>query len=150
MCSAYHWTGRLTPFNRVEAFRFALAQPRRNARPFQYMTEFQSLFADGFADLLMMHGEDVIYKKPRTGSEREIKAIVDRGTRQILNTVGDIVLPRVFINVHNDSTLGIASNEVSEAGDKVSVALKVGGSLVDRSVLKVDEQDGGVTVLALG
>ena len=86
-------------------------------------TEFDDLFADQAADVLMQwHAESIIYE-PSGGSQRTIDAMVDRSPLDEMAEVQQLLVPNVVIEVRNHATLGIASATLNVGGDRVKVAL---------------------------
>ena len=86
-----------------------------------------------------MFAEDVIYK-PVGGGTREIKAIIDY---EQLDDMAGGMTPRILIDVRNDATYGISTNEVDPGVDKVSLPTEYGGTDKDRLINGIVSQDKG-------
>ena len=116
------------------------------------VTPFQSIVAEqGFAQLLLLHGETIIYR-PKTGGCYSRQAIVDRNPPEVLNAIGEVVAPRMLIRFHNDETLGVLAGRVNKGGDRIDCTLAVGDdaeTAVTLDVFLLVSSGGGRTVLAV-
>ena len=98
--------------------------------------------------LLSQFGEDVIYY-PFGAEPRSITAIVEREPPAIYNASGNAVMPKAVVRMLNSRQLGVASSEVDNGGDQIGMALNIGGDVKTFSVMQMQSQDSGVTVLAV-
>lgn len=107
--------------------------------------------ADALPDLLTEHGEAVTYK-PNGGGSRSIDAIVNRNPPAASEAAsqGLIAPGRMLLTVENDATSGISTDEIDTGGDKVTVALRVGGTATDRPITQLVNDDGGCTTFWVG
>jgi hypothetical protein len=83
----------------------------------------------------------------RSGSAREIQAVVIREALAILSEDGDNVVPMFEIHVTNNATTGIASDELNLGGDSMEFAIRVDGPKTRRTILKLLSHDEGMLVL---
>lgn len=93
--------------------------------------------------------ETVTYYPQRYGltqSPRSIQAVVVRNQVSSFNPDEQIV-PEFEVRVANDSTTGISSTELNTGGDRIKLAVKVGGEQTLRSIQTLIEQDEGMLVL---
>jgi len=111
------------------------------------MTEFDEAFFDGFDDLLITFGEQVVYHPRCGGTQRPMDAIVDREPGEMY-IAGEVVVPRLTIRVHNDSACGINHNEIDN-GDKVEVRIKPDAPPTLQTFQVVQNSDGGVIDIAV-
>ena len=90
--------------------------------------------------------ETVVYR-PRSGGTRSISAVV---IRQIAETISDEenrVVPVFEVHVANDSTNGIAADEINRGGDTIDIAERIGQTAKPRPITQILEQDEGMIVL---
>jgi hypothetical protein len=97
-------------------------------------------YADAFesaCDLLDVYGEVVTYI-PKGGVSRSIAAVVRHSSEgEHPSGTG----PLIEIHVLNDSSVGIASDELNLSGDTVSIAPRVGITAISRYVESIMEQN---------
>ena len=110
--------------------------------------EFDQMLIDTRADYLVVFGETVTYK-PRAGGSRSISAVVSREPPEGLHGAPHGSSSVTTIEVANDSTTGINSNEVDIGGDNVNLAVRIGESVQDRPIKKIISQDAGMMRLEL-
>ena len=83
-----------------------------------------------------------------TATSREIKAIVIREQIQTSGADGGIVVVPVFeVHVANDSVTGISATELDTGGDKIELAMRIGGEATKRSIIYLNEHDDGMLQL---
>lgn len=85
---------------------------------------------------------------PKGGEEKTIKAIVDR--RRIApagEDTGRLLEGQVEIIIANNETYGVSS--VNKGGDKVTLPERIGGALIDFTVIDILNQDEGMFQLLL-
>ncbi len=110
-------------------------------------TSVQNGLLAGEADIFLANfGEPVTYH-PKSGSTRDIIAIVDR-----LPPGGVEGIPRsntfkFFILVKNDSDGGISSSEINIGGDKISLPKRIGQTAAQRKINVAQWQDYGMMYL---
>src|SRR4051794_19966417 len=115
------------------------------------MGVLDDIFADDAANFTdpELFGEQVIYK-PRDGASRPINAIVDRQPPERMTPDGEVFMPKIEIEVANNSTSGISAAEMNNGGDKVTVALRKGGIVKDFLIRgEPIQQDAGMIRLSL-
>jgi len=83
----------------------------------------------------------------RSGVARDIDAVVIIEALAILPEDGDAVTPLFEIHVHNNSTTGIASDELNLGGDSISFAVRTGQAVSRRTITKLLGHDEGMLVL---
>lgn len=110
--------------------------------------EFDQTLIDTTADLLAVFGETVTYW-PASGGSRSISAVVDRERPADMDGAPHGSAPLLTIEVANDSTSGISSNEIDTGGDKLELAVRIGKSAQKRLVKKIISQDAGMMRLEL-
>ena len=87
-------------------------------------------------------GEQVIYHPGGGGDSRTIDAIVHRkGIESIAAPRGNS--PEALIDVSNDLTTGITSNEIDKSKGDISYAIRKGGPLVRRRVKGLEYENAG-------
>lgn len=107
------------------------------------MTAFDARFkARCVPSLLSRFGETIVYH-PRNGKPRNITAIVDRAPPELLMQT-DGVAPKATFEVSNDEHDGIASHLYDKGGDKVEIALRVGATPEQRSIVLDPNHDGAM------
>ena len=94
-----------------------------------------SAFTDVFA-------ETVTYK-PSVGDAREIEAIVVREPAEKTPGMPHGLGPKLKIDVENDSTTGISTDEINTGGDLVNLSVRIGESAQDRAIVGIESQDAG-------
>lgn len=110
------------------------------------------LAADALA-MLDDFGEEVVYL-PRDGPEAEIgrtiRAVVERGDAMGLGVGGiDARTPSIRVTAANDARDGIAASELDTGGDRVRVAVRVGGTPQDLEIARLAYHDEGAVVVEL-
>ena len=90
--------------------------------------------------------ESVVYYK-RNGLSRTINAVVVREAFAINPEDGDTITPVFEVFVANDSTKGIASDEINIGGDMLAFAVRVGKAVERRSIVRLMSHDEGMLVL---
>ena len=78
---------------------------------------------------------------------RAINAVVFRESIAVFSEDGDTVLPVFEVHVNNDSTLGIASDELNLGGDQIGFGVRVNQSAERRSITRLKDHDEGMLVL---
>jgi hypothetical protein len=71
-------------------------------------------------------GETFVYK-PKRGSSRTVNGLVDRNPPAYHDESGKLVQPSLSIGVPNDVSTGISSAELDVGGDKINIAMRIGG-----------------------
>ncbi len=84
---------------------------------------------------------------PRSGSNREINAVVNRDALALVPEDGDVVTCVFEVSVVNNGTTGIASDEIDLGGDAIAFAPRVGESGSRRSITRILSHDEGMLVL---
>lgn len=87
---------------------------------------------------------EVITYLPRHGSARSINAVV---IRESMLEADGIVMPAWTVNVANDATRGIASDELDLGGDQLSLPPRDGEAATTRTIQHIILQDHGMLVL---
>lgn len=92
--------------------------------------------------------EDVTYI-PRKGTARVVSAVVDRSPPQALSEIPGRTnaVPMMMIEVENDVSTGISADELDTGGDRIEVAIRVGGLQESRAIRRIVSQDEGMIVL---
>lgn len=114
------------------------------------MSQFSDLFNRfAAAPHFAMQGEDVVYV-PHGGTERPIKAIVNRDPPARMTVDGKMVTPRMTVEVQNDATTGISSAELNGYGnDKIRIAYRPGGTAEDFGVYFSEGVDAAISPTSL-
>lgn len=110
--------------------------------------EFDQGLIDTAPDFQTVFGETVTYK-PRGGGTRSISAVVNREQPAGLDGAPHGHAPVVTIEVINDSTTGISSDEVDCGGDNVNLAVRIGDTPQDRPIVNAISMDAGMMRLEL-
>jgi hypothetical protein len=100
------------------------------------------------AEYLSTFGETVTYY-PAAGGTREITVIVERDGPAKLDDAPHGVSDKLIIQVANDATTGISSDEVNTMKDIVKVAVRIGDTAQDKLVTEIISQDAGMMRLEL-
>ncbi len=113
------------------------------------MSDFDDEFAEAaFPDLLDEFGISFTYT-PYNGTPRTVTGIATSAALQAMAGIDDVPSSSVLIRVlsdPNDATYGgIDASAIAEQRDKVTVAIKSGGTPKVLSVVKLMNDDGGVT-----
>lgn len=113
------------------------------------MSDFDDEFSEAaFPDLLDLFGVSFTYT-PYGGSQRTVTGIVGSAALQAMAGIDDVPSSSVLIRVlsdPSDSTYGgIDASAIAEQRDKVTVAVKSGGTPKVLSVVKLMNDEGGVT-----
>lgn len=97
--------------------------------------------ADDFA-------ESVVYLPRGGGANRTFDAVVFREQMALVNEDGSqTIAPVFYVHVPNDSTDGIASEELDVGGDKIRFAVRDGLTVSDRSITQLVTIDNGMLVI---
>lgn len=109
-------------------------------------TRFARMFIRTGGPVLLRQFGDVepLVYYPRSGSSRDINAIVERGTLEVITETGDITSQAIVIRVLNTATGGITSDEVDTGGDEIKVALRIGLTPERRALVRVLDDSGGM------
>ncbi len=102
---------------------------------------------------IFLGGEDseTVEYQPRDGSAaRTIYAMVEREGYQTDPDSGYGSGPVLKVWVANSDTVGISRDELDTGGDKLNVAVEVGGSMTARPIRRVIEEDPCMLYLELG
>ncbi len=110
--------------------------------------EFDQELIDTASEFLTVMGEAVTYY-PIGGGSREITAIVNRHGPAGLEGAPHGSAPELSINVANDATTGISSDEVDTMKDEVNVAVRIGETAQRRLITEILSQDAGMMELEL-
>jgi hypothetical protein len=78
---------------------------------------------------------------------RTIQVVIDRQALAVLTEDGDVITPVFEIHVHNNSTTGIASDELNLGGDALEFATRVGQCPTQHSIVRLLSHDEGMLVL---
>lgn len=103
---------------------------------------------DTAPEFLSTFGETVTYY-PKAGGSREITAVVTRGQPAELDGAPHGHADRLTIQVANDATTGISSDEVDTGGDEVKLARRIGETAANKRITKLISQDAGMMELEL-
>jgi hypothetical protein len=92
-------------------------------------------------------GEPVIYR-PRNRTPRPIQAIVDR---QPVSVEGEVIVPKMTVQVLNNRTTGIYSGDIAYDGDTLELAYDIGGEVREWLIHRGDgrPQDAGMLTVVL-
>jgi hypothetical protein len=106
------------------------------------LSKFDDQFAFSAVPALQDYFGETITYKPRGGGSRTITGLVDRTDRNLLDGSDRAMVPTFTITVANLVTTGILATEINTGGDAISVAVRYGGTAVDRRITKVLETNG--------
>lgn len=96
--------------------------------------------SDEFAEDVIWHDAD--------GNTRTIKATIDRHPPLALNQVPGSVTPHLLVSVANDSTLGIAREEIDRGANVLELKYNLGDTTYTSLKIRVIErQDAGMLLL---
>ena len=70
------------------------------------------------------------------------RAIVERGTFEVISETGDVTSQAIVVKVRNDSTYGISATEIDTGGDELNVAIRAGGTAQRRAIVRVLSDNG--------
>jgi len=108
-----------------------------------------ALVADSLL-FLAMFAQGLTYR-PRSGTARTIRGVVDRDPPQTIEEPPGVMGKRITIIAANRATStddddygGIASSEVDTGGDRIDVPPRVGATAETRAIARVSDQDGGM------
>lgn len=99
-------------------------------------------------EFLTTFGETVTYW-PSGGESREITAIVKREEPARLEGAPHGVSHSLEIQVANDATTGISSDEVNTKKDQVELPVRIGETAQKRLVAEIISQDAGMMMLEI-
>jgi hypothetical protein len=106
------------------------------------LSDFDQLLIDTAPEFASGFGERIVFT-PRSGIPRTIDAIVDRSPPMRVNAAGQVVTPKMTIQVVNDATAGISSAQLDAYGnDKATLALRIGGEAQEFGVYLPDQSSG--------
>lgn len=100
------------------------------------------------AEFLTTFAETVTYY-PIGGGSREISVIVERDEPAKLEGAPHGVSHKAVIQVANDATTGISSDEVNTKKDQVELAVRIGQAVQKRLISKILDQDAGMMRLEI-
>lgn len=101
-------------------------------------TTFGRIFLrTGGPNLFRQFGEYVTYYNRDGDAGRSVRAMVERGTLDVVTEAGDLTSQAVIVRVENHATRGITSTEIDTGGDELSVALRNGETPQRRSIVRV-------------
>ena len=92
-------------------------------------------------------GAEVVTYFPRSGNSRQIKAVVTRTEAEPAPAADGLVAPVFEVLVRNDSTAGIASDELDTGGDKIEMAVKVGDRPRQLRLARLINHDAGLCLI---
>ena len=104
---------------------------------------------EGIDAALDVSGETIIYKPGGVGS-RSIVAIVDRQPPASVPPAPQGRTPAMVIVVKNDSVLGISSSELDTGLDRIALAVRLGGPVVNCNIVRRINEDAASLELAIG
>ena len=115
--------------------------------------------SDDAALFLIEFGEDILYRASEGGTERTVRAIIDRNPPEALAEPPNKALaPLLAVEVMNSAdevTLagntfkGISTSEVDTGGGEVKLALRIGETAQWRPIKKLLSQDPGILRLGV-
>lgn len=102
------------------------------------------------AKFMLDFAEDIVYR-PLNGRPRTIKAVVNRDVHRPMDGAGGgRPINAMTITVANDRITGIASDEIDTGGDRIDVAVRVGGRPETRPIASdILNQDAGMLELGV-
>lgn len=112
-------------------------------------SDFDTSFAEAAPhDFTDRMGETITYY-PSGGSSRSITgAVVRNPVTEIDAAPGPINAPFAHIQVIDDSTLGIASDEINTGADEIGYKINIGDAAVSqRPIAKIVSRTGGMMTL---
>lgn len=92
--------------------------------------------------------ESMVYTKVATGATRTISGVVDRQPAEQLGE-GGVYVPRMTIDLPNNTTNGIIPTEIDDGGDTITVSWKEGGTADVYEIGAILSQDAGMIRIAL-
>lgn len=108
-------------------------------------TAFARLYKrTGGPNLIRQFGETVTYYDRNGSAGREISAMVERGTLEVISETGDVTSQAIIVRVENDSVRGIASDEIDTGGDELSVPTRIGETSQRRAIVRVLNDNAGL------
>jgi hypothetical protein len=91
----------------------------------------------------LLPGAETVTYFPRSGSSRQIRAVITRpGAEQMAGVAGGSA-PQFEVLVKNDSASGIASDELDTGGDKVELAGRDGKKPEQVRLIELLNHDAG-------
>lgn len=128
---------------RWKVARVLLSLGGRVATPFNDV-----LAVNGFAMLLLLHGETVTIR-PKVGGSYERTAIVDRNPPALFNQAGEVVATAAEVRLHADATLGVDHTVLNTGGDLIDIEVRYGAAQTTHAIFQIISTDGGVVKLAV-
>lgn len=110
------------------------------------MSTFEKTLKLAAKSIGLLPGAERITYIPATGSSRTIKAVVQREPNEEFGGL----TPEIIVLVENDSTRGIASDEVNTGGDKLKLAKRTDKVPVLVRIAQIMEHDAGFMKLGCG
>jgi len=92
-------------------------------------------------------GAEYVTYVPASGSARRIRAVIYRPGPEQLPGVAGGSRPAIEVLVKNDSTAGIASDEIDRGGDKIQIAPTVNKKPVTMRIAELINHDAGCLLL---
>lgn len=116
------------------------------------MSDFDDQFSASFTDLLDMYGQSVVYR-PGGGTPRTITAIVNNAPPEPTPGIDNAPVAKCIVRALSDASNatygGIDPAAVDTGRDKIDVPLRSGGTAYTLRVTQVQNDNGGVTSLAV-
>ena len=97
----------------------------------------------GAADVLSVFGESVGYCRSGT-LQRTITAVVERAPASGLDEAPDVHRPHFEVWVANDSSTGIAADEIDTATDTLTIPKRLGQSAAEMQIVRIIDHDNGM------
>jgi len=88
-------------------------------------TTFDRTLISAADSFFLLPGSETVVYKPKSGSPRQIKAVVSRSLAAEIPGVNGGSVPKFEVLVKNDDSAGIASDELDTGGDKIEMAKRV-------------------------
>lgn len=95
-----------------------------------------------FGDVDSIGAEAATYK-PRSGSNRAIKVVVNRNIPPEYSPQGVVRYP-ILVSIQNSSTYGISATELDTGADKIALPFRQGGDAQDYLLGIPEAQDAGM------
>lgn len=90
---------------------------------------------------------EIVTYFPRSGASRRIEAVVTRSQAEPAPDDQGVVAPVFEVLVRNDSSAGIASDELDTGGDRIELAVKVGGRPRQLRLARLVNHDAGMCLI---
>ena len=111
-------------------------------------TSFDKTLKLAAKSIHFLPGCDRVTYMPRSGTNRQILAVVTRNQAEQMPGVDGGNLPAFEILVENDSTNGIASDELDTGGDKIELGKRVFNRPVIIRLTELLNHDAGMCLIA--